>query len=145
MAIGILAAVLLAAGLIPPYIEIWKHRGEVVGISYMFLSIDCLGGIFSLLSLFAQRGPFDIIAGVQFSVLILLEVIIMIFGAVWKLRVHLRGKKEQDVEKLKVDVVVIHGKSTVCERTEEHECDHSDHEGSSLDLEKEEKKGEVEL
>jgi hypothetical protein len=31
--IGIVAAILLAAGLIPPYFEIAKRRGRVVGIS----------------------------------------------------------------------------------------------------------------
>lgn len=31
--IGVLAAILLALGLLPPYLEIWKRRGRVVGIS----------------------------------------------------------------------------------------------------------------
>ncbi len=31
--VGVIAAVVLAAGLIPPYFEIWKRRGRVVGIS----------------------------------------------------------------------------------------------------------------
>lgn len=30
--VGITASILLAAGLIPPYFEIWKRRGRVVGI-----------------------------------------------------------------------------------------------------------------
>ena len=31
--IGVIAAILLAAGLLPPYREIWKRNGRVVGIS----------------------------------------------------------------------------------------------------------------
>ncbi|RPA82143.1 hypothetical protein BJ508DRAFT_318124 [Ascobolus immersus RN42] len=98
MAIGIIAAVLLAGGLLPPYWEIWKRRGEVIGISYRMLSIDSLGGIFSLLSLFAQKGEFDVVAGVQFCVVVFLESGIMVLGAIWKLRCYLRGRKEKDVE-----------------------------------------------
>jgi hypothetical protein len=91
-AIGIIAAVLLAAGLLPPYWEIWKRRGEVVGISFLFITIDCMGAVFSLLSLVAQKGEFDIIAGVQYGVIILLEVGILALGAIWKLRVWARNR-----------------------------------------------------
>jgi len=31
--IGVIAAILLAAGLLPPYPELWKRKGRVVGIS----------------------------------------------------------------------------------------------------------------
>ena len=37
--IGVIAAILLAAGLLPPYFEMWKRGGRCIGIS-MFLSID---------------------------------------------------------------------------------------------------------
>lgn len=33
--VGIIAAVLLAAGLLPPYGEIWKRRGRVIGINWV--------------------------------------------------------------------------------------------------------------
>ena len=65
--IGTISAVLLAAGLIPPYFEIWKRRGRVVGISehanshesfraderqdFVFLMTDSLGAFFSLMAL----------------------------------------------------------------------------------------------
>ncbi len=69
IAIGVVAAILLGLGLIPPYFEIWKRRGRVVGISmyktelrlhwilaydmsdFLFLLTDFLGAVFSLLSI----------------------------------------------------------------------------------------------
>jgi uncharacterized protein with PQ loop repeat len=44
--IGVIAAILLVLGLIPPYFELWKRDGRVVGFSWVFLSIDCLGALF---------------------------------------------------------------------------------------------------
>jgi hypothetical protein len=46
--LGVIASVLLAAGLIPPYFEIWRRRGRVIGISWVhspaiFLSILLIG------------------------------------------------------------------------------------------------------
>lgn len=73
--IGSFAAVVLALGILPPYPELWKRRGRVVGISkwgcsikcyicqfywlmyctcvpdFVFLGMDALGAIFSLLAL----------------------------------------------------------------------------------------------
>ena len=37
--IGVIAAVLLALGLIPPWVEIWKRRGQVIGISKLVFEI----------------------------------------------------------------------------------------------------------
>ena len=35
--VGVIATILLGAGLIPPYIEIWRRSGRVVGISTCYL------------------------------------------------------------------------------------------------------------
>ena len=51
LVIGIAAALCLAAGLLPPYGELWKRRGRVVGINWIFLSMDCAGAFFSLMAL----------------------------------------------------------------------------------------------
>lgn len=35
LVVGIVAAILLAAGLLPPYGELWKRKGRVVGINWV--------------------------------------------------------------------------------------------------------------
>lgn len=65
LVIGIVAAVLLASGLLPPYGEIWKRRGRVIGINWVFLSMDWFGAFFSLMALVAQN-TFDVLGGVLY-------------------------------------------------------------------------------
>lgn len=40
LVIGIIAAVLLAMGLLPPYGELWKRRGRVIGINWVCASLQ---------------------------------------------------------------------------------------------------------
>jgi len=47
---GALGLVMIAVGLVPPYIDIYKER-RVRGFSFIFLMIDMGGAFFSLLSL----------------------------------------------------------------------------------------------
>lgn len=49
--IGIIAFVLLIAGYVPVPFELIKRRGEIVGIDFLFLAIDCAGALFSLFAL----------------------------------------------------------------------------------------------
>ena len=67
MTIGVIAAILLAAGLLPPYFELWKRKGRVVGIHYGFLTVDWLGAFFSLMGVVAQE-TFDPLGGCLFIV-----------------------------------------------------------------------------
>lgn len=69
--VGSIAAFILILGIIPPYPEIWKRRGRVVGISedrqtvflvmadvdldFLFLAMDSLGADFSLCALGIYR------------------------------------------------------------------------------------------
>ena len=46
--VGVVAAVLLISGFLPVPFEIAKRRGHVIGIDFGFLTIDCLGAVFSL-------------------------------------------------------------------------------------------------
>ncbi|KAI0343012.1 PQ-loop-domain-containing protein [Trametopsis cervina] len=62
---GILSSVIISVALIPQYFEIYQ-RGEVVGLSIPFMAVDCLGGIFSVLSL-VFKTKMDIIAAITYG------------------------------------------------------------------------------
>ena len=64
LVIGIVAAVLLAIGLLPPYQEIWRRHGRVIGFNWIFLSMDWGGAFFSLMAL----GKFRIAASTRADV-----------------------------------------------------------------------------
>ncbi|KAI1765071.1 hypothetical protein GGR53DRAFT_286223 [Hypoxylon sp. FL1150] len=103
LVVGIIANILLAMGLLPPYGEIWKRRGRVVGINFVFLSMDWLGAFFSLMSL-AVQNSFDILGGVLYIVCILLESGIFLSHIIWLFRTRkirkeakLRGKTFDDI------------------------------------------------
>ncbi|KAI0473372.1 PQ loop repeat-domain-containing protein [Xylariaceae sp. FL0804] len=83
--VGVVAAIFLAAGLLPPYGEAWKRKGRIIGINWIFLAMDCLGGLFSLLSLAAQNN-FDILGGVLYILVVILELGIFISHIVWRCR-----------------------------------------------------------
>ncbi|KAH9897560.1 PQ loop repeat-domain-containing protein [Xylariomycetidae sp. FL2044] len=107
--VGIIAAILLAAGLLPPYGEIWKRRGRVIGINWIFLSMDWFGAFFSLMSLVAQR-QFDILGGVMYIVCMLLELGIFTSHIIWLIRTRKirreagsRGKTFEDLAQEHVD------------------------------------------
>ena len=82
---GIVAAILLAAGLIPPYFELWKRSGRVVGINFVFLTIDWMGAFFSLLGVVAQN-TFDPLGGCLFIVCLVIEGGIFISHGIWLFR-----------------------------------------------------------
>ncbi|KAI5856263.1 PQ loop repeat protein [Tricharina praecox] len=94
--VGVVAAVLLAAGLLPPYREIVKRRGRVVGIDWVFLMVDWAGAFFSLMSLVAQE-EFDVLAGVMYIACLCLESGIFACGVVWWVR-HRGRKGDVDLE-----------------------------------------------
>jgi hypothetical protein len=100
--IGVIASVFLALGLIPPYFEIWKRRGRVVGFNWAFLTIDWLGAFFSLMALVAQH-TFDILGGVIYIVCLILEGGIFTCHFIWLFRTrkirkaaHAEGKTFDD-------------------------------------------------
>ncbi|KAJ5833473.1 hypothetical protein N7474_001784 [Penicillium riverlandense] len=90
LVVGVVAAILLSAGLLPPYFELWKRHGRVIGFSesrpdWVFLGIDTMGGLFSLFALAAQ-GTFDILAGVLYIIVVVLELGIYISHIIWRFR-----------------------------------------------------------
>ncbi|KUL92071.1 hypothetical protein ZTR_02527 [Talaromyces verruculosus] len=82
---GVIAAIMLAVGFVPLYFEVWKRRGRVAGVNWVFLSIDSLGALFSLFALAAQ-GTFDILGGILYLVVFLAEVGLFASHVIWRLR-----------------------------------------------------------
>lgn len=99
--VGVVAAVLLASGLLPPYFELWKRDGRVIGFNWFFLAIDTLGGLFSLFALAAQ-GTFDILGGVMYIIVVVLEVGIYASHIVWRFR-YRKLRKEAKAAGVSID------------------------------------------
>ncbi|KAJ3491375.1 hypothetical protein NLI96_g765 [Meripilus lineatus] len=91
-AFGILSSIFISGALLPQYWEIYKH-GEVIGISITFMLVDCLGGVFSDLSL-AFKPTFDVIAGVAYTLVVVLDGIVIILA----LFLNPRAKRRRELE-----------------------------------------------
>ncbi|KAI1448847.1 hypothetical protein F5Y02DRAFT_282845 [Annulohypoxylon stygium] len=107
LVVGIVANILLAVGLLPPYGEIWKRRGRVIGINFVFLSMDWLGAFFSLMSLAAQNS-FDILGGVLYIVCICLETGIFLSHIIWLIRTRKLRKDAASDGKTFDDIMAEH-------------------------------------
>lgn len=90
---GSIASALLAAGLVPPYWELAKRNGEVVGMSFIFLGIDSLGAYLSIISVIL--GNMDIMGIVLYSIVAALELGIFLSHFIWCCRFKWFGKKEK--------------------------------------------------
>ncbi|KAJ5191252.1 uncharacterized protein N7498_010237 [Penicillium cinerascens] len=104
LVVGIVAAVFLTAGLLPPYFEMWKRDGRVIGFNWVFLSIDTLGGLFSLFALAAQ-GTFDILGGILYILVVVLESGIYVSHIVWRIR-YRKIRKEAKITGRSIDDVL---------------------------------------
>jgi lipid-A-disaccharide synthase-like uncharacterized protein len=76
---GVFAAILIATGLVPQYVEIIKRK-EVIGISLVFLTVDILGGVFSDLSL-VFRDKFDIVAAMSYNLVIVSYALYLVYDS----------------------------------------------------------------
>ncbi|KAJ5107800.1 hypothetical protein N7456_004475 [Penicillium angulare] len=99
--VGVVAAILLSAGLLPPYFELWKRDGRVIGFNWVFLSIDTLGGLFSLFALAAQ-GSFDILGGIMYIIVVVLEAGIYLSHIIWRIR-YRKLRKEAKSSGISID------------------------------------------
>ncbi|CDO93488.1 unnamed protein product [Kluyveromyces dobzhanskii CBS 2104] len=81
LVIGIIATILLAAGLVPPYFELAKRRGRVVGINFIFLFVDSLGAWFNIASV--AVGNMDIMGIVLYAIVAALEIGIFASHFIW--------------------------------------------------------------
>ncbi|KAF2104489.1 hypothetical protein NA57DRAFT_70693 [Rhizodiscina lignyota] len=94
--LSIIATVMLAIGLLPPYWEIYKCKGRVVGLSMRFLTIDILGALFSLLALAVQK-TWDMLGGISYIVALLLEFGIIGCHLVWLFRTRKTRQQAKNV------------------------------------------------
>lgn len=85
---GIIAAVMLVGGLVPPYIELLKRKGQVLGINFLFLVLDSSGAIFSTASVALEPGKLDILGLVLYIIVLAMEYGIMASHFVWMFRVN---------------------------------------------------------
>ncbi|SGZ40074.1 uncharacterized protein HGUI_02274 [Hanseniaspora guilliermondii] len=81
---GIISGVLLAAGILPLYYELFQRQGEVVGVSFIFLFVDSMGAYLSILSV--VLGTMDIMGIVMYSAIAVLELGVFISHFVWYMR-----------------------------------------------------------
>ncbi|KII87511.1 hypothetical protein PLICRDRAFT_258314 [Plicaturopsis crispa FD-325 SS-3] len=95
-AFGIISSVLISLSLLPQYYEIWKHK-EVIGISVPFMLIDLLGGLFSDLSL-VYRADFDVVAGVTYSIVVVMDGVVIIAACILNPIAAHRRKRERHAE-----------------------------------------------
>lgn len=96
---GVLASVCLAAGLVPPYIELSKRQGRVVGIHFLFLAVDLSGALFSALSV--VFGNMDVMGIILYCVCAAMEIGIFTSHFIWLCRFRWfgNGPESDDEEK----------------------------------------------
>ncbi|CAH2350498.1 uncharacterized membrane protein [[Candida] railenensis] len=99
---GIIASILLAVGLLPPYFELAKRKGRVIGINFVFLTMDSMGALLSMLSICV--GTFDIMSMVLYAIVLAMELGIFLSHTIWYIRFGRHEKKlKNDLEKSQVD------------------------------------------
>jgi hypothetical protein len=82
--VAVLAAALLAAGVLRHYVDIYLHR-TVRGISFLFVGLDALGDVFSLLSVIFHGSRLDILGMVIYATELVLWIGIFACGAYYNL------------------------------------------------------------
>jgi hypothetical protein len=87
---AVASAILLAAGVLRHYVDVYVHR-TVRGISFIFVGIDALGDVFSLVSVIFQP-TLDVLGMVIYGTELVLWIGIFLCGAYYNLFPWLRGQ-----------------------------------------------------
>lgn len=99
LAVGVVATVMFILGLVPPYFELWKRGGEVVGINFIFLAMDSMGALFSVISVaLASTEPgfsVDIMGVTMYASVLVMEGGIFLSHLIWWLRIGRKQVKEK--------------------------------------------------
>ncbi|CAB4253049.1 similar to Saccharomyces cerevisiae YDR090C Putative protein of unknown function [Maudiozyma barnettii] len=95
---GILASILLAIGLLPPYFELAKRKGRVVGINFIFLTLDSMGAYFSIASV--AVGDRNVLSLILYAIVGFLELGIFVSQFIWlfRFRWFRKGHTQESVE-----------------------------------------------
>ncbi|KAF1968930.1 PQ loop repeat protein [Bimuria novae-zelandiae CBS 107.79] len=83
--VGIVSFILLIGAYFGIPIELLKRRGRVIGIDFIFLTVDWCGAFFSLMSLVAQS-EFDVLFGTMYALCCTIEMSMVVSHLIWKLR-----------------------------------------------------------
>ena len=94
---AVASAVLLAAGVLRHYVDVYLYR-SVRGISFIFVGIDALGDVFSLISVVFQP-KLDILGMVIYGTELVLWLGIFMCGAWYNFRPWVAAKCEQRRQK----------------------------------------------
>ncbi|KAJ6165728.1 hypothetical protein N7485_008972, partial [Penicillium canescens] len=86
--VGVVATLFLSAGLLPPYFELWKRDGRVIGFN---ANVDT-----------AAQGSFDILGGIMYILVVLLEAGIYISHIIWRIR-YRKLRKEAKATGMSID------------------------------------------
>ncbi|KAL8689101.1 MAG: hypothetical protein Q9218_005149 [Villophora microphyllina] len=97
--VGVIATVLLITGYVPIPFEVWKRRGRVVGIDFVFLTIDWLGAFFSLMAI-ATQNTFDILGGVMYIMCATIEAGIVVSQVIWLIRTRVIRQRAKEAGKV---------------------------------------------
>ncbi|TVY47494.1 Uncharacterized protein LOCC1_G002249 [Lachnellula occidentalis] len=120
---GVLSTVLLSAGVLRHYWDIWVHR-TVRGISFIFVGIDAAGDVFSLVSVFFQP-KLDILGMVIYATEFVLWCGVFACGGYFNLLPWIRMKLSEREQKRTVER----------ERTGDRGVERVEVEGASQDAE----------
>lgn len=83
--IGIISFILLIGAYFGVPIELLKRRGRVIGIDFVFLTVDWCGAFFSLMSLIAQS-EFDVLFGTMYALCCAIEMSMVVSHLIWRVR-----------------------------------------------------------
>jgi uncharacterized protein with PQ loop repeat len=74
-----IAPFLVVLGFIPQFVEIYQAK-TCHGISPIFILLDILGGVFSIISLVFHPPPFDIVSSLSYAGVITMDLVIVLMG-----------------------------------------------------------------
>lgn len=103
--IGIVASVLLALGLVPPYFELAKRKGRVIGINFFFLGMDSGGALFSLVSVVV--GTMDVLSLILYAIVLGMEMGIFLSHAIWYITGGRAIIRQEKLEKETTEVEMV--------------------------------------